>query len=150
MLKNLLFTFLLFTAFIQSISANNLPVKNQDVSPEQLKSQNKEITKLAAQQLSKNLPQVINKYTIITKIEAVGASLIYTYEINTGAKSDETVRAEDRTKWEEFYIQNVCQRSKRFLDAQVSLSYVYYSAKTKTKLFQFDVNQAKCFKIYGI
>ncbi len=144
--KLILFTILVLQ---QSIYANKLPVKNQDVSPEQLAKQNKQITKLAAEQLSKTLPQVINKYTTITNIEAKDTSLIYTYEINTGAKSDEAIIAEDRTQWEKYYIENVCKRSKRFLDAQVNLSYVYISAKTKVKLFQFDVTQAKCFAMYG-
>ena len=125
--------------------SNNLPIKNQDVSPKQLQKQNKEIVKLVAQELSKNLPQTINKYTTIVKIEGIGTSLIHTYEINTGAKSDKAVIAEDRTKWEKIYIKNVCQRSKRFLEAQIYLSYVYVSEKTKKKLFQFDVTQDKCF-----
>ena len=133
--------------FTQIILASNLPVRNQDVSPKQLQKQNKQITKLAAEQIAKSLPQVVNKYTTATNIKAIGSNLIYIYEINTGAKSDKSVIAEDRMKWEKLYIKNVCQRSKRFLDAQIKLSYQYLSAKTKVKLFQFDVTQEKCFKI---
>ncbi|MEA2017054.1 MAG: hypothetical protein U9N59_01290 [Campylobacterota bacterium] len=148
MRKILLITIIGLT-FCQSILANDLPVRNQDVSPQQLEKQNKEITKLAAEQLSKNLPQVINKFTTITSIKADGSNLTYTFEINTGAKSDETVINEDRTQWEKLYVENVCKRSKRFLDAQVKLSYQYISAKTKVKLFRFDVTQAECFKRFG-
>jgi len=137
-------------AVVQVAFAKDLPVKKQDVSPQQLESQNKQIVILAAKQMSENLPQVINKYTTITSIKADDTSLIYTYEINTGSKSDKTVQAEDRTKWEKVFTKNVCERSKRFLDAQVLLSYVYISAKTKVKLFQFDVSQAKCFKRFGL
>jgi len=131
----------------QSLLSKDLPIKNQDVSPKQLEKQNKHIIKLAAEQLSKNLPQIINKYTTMVSIKANNATLVYTSEINTGAKSDETIRNEDRTKWEKIFIQNVCQKSKRFLDAQVKLSYVYISAISKEKLFQFDITQNKCFNL---
>ncbi len=149
-MKKILNSILLLNAlFVPCAIANDLKVKNQDVSPAQLQKQNTQITELAAAQISKDLPQVINKYTTITDIQAIGAKLIYIYEIKTGAKSDKEVMAEDRTKWEKLYIANVCKRSKRFLDAQVHLSYVYNSEKTKVKLFQFDVTQAKCFKLNG-
>ena len=146
-MRKLFLIFITIVALGQSIFSADLPVKNQDVSPEQLKSQNKEITKLVATELSKNLPQVINKYTTVVSIKAVEANLIYTYEINTGAKSDDAIRAEDRTEWKKIYTENVCQRSKRFIDAQVKLSYVYTSKISKEKLFQFDIEQADCFKI---
>jgi len=141
--------FISLIALGQVLLANEMPVKNQDVSPEQLQSQNTQIAQLAAEQLSKNLPQVINKFTTITSIKASDTTLTYTYEVNTGAKSDEAVQKEDRTQWEKVYVENVCKQSKRFLDAQISLSYIYFSAKTKVKLFQFDINQAKCFKRFG-
>ena len=146
-MKKLVLLFAIITTLTQAVFGVDLPVKNQDVSAEQLKSQNKEITKLVATELSKSLPQVINKATKIISIEAIETNLIYTYEINTGAKSDDAIRAEDRTKWEKIYVKNVCKRSKRFLDAQVKLSYVYISAISKEKLFQFDIEQADCFKI---
>jgi len=143
----LLFTSMAFLA--QLVLAQSLPVKNQDVSPDQLRKQNKEIAQLAAKQLSKNLPQVVNKYTTVVSIKASGASLIYTYEIKTGAKSDEAIRKEDRTAWEKVFIENVCKRSKRFIEAQINLSYVYTSGISKEKLFQFDVTPEKCYKQYG-
>lgn len=147
--KLMILTILTIVTLGQVLFADELPVKQQDVSPEQLQKQNIQIASLAAKQLSKDLPQVINKYTTIVSVKAVDTTLTYTYEINTGAKSDETVKSEDRTNWEKIYVKNVCERSKRFLDAQVALSYVYISAKTQAKLFQFDVTQAKCFKRFG-
>lgn len=146
-MKKLLLLFTIITALTQSLVAKDLPVRNQDVSPEQLRKQNKEIAQLAANELSKNLPQVVNKYTTIVSIKAVNKTLVHTYEIKTGAKSDEAIRKEDRSAWEKVFIENVCARSKRFLDAQVELSYVYTSAISKEKLFQFDVTQIKCFNM---
>jgi len=149
MLKISSFIVSLMVILMQPIFANKLPVKNQDVSPQQLEKQNIEIAAMAATQLSKDLPKTINKFTKIVEIKAVGINLIYIYEINTGAKSDDAIIAEDRTKWEQIYVQNICKSSKRFIDAKIELSFIYKSAITKRKLFQFDVNQKKCFKIFG-
>jgi hypothetical protein len=149
-MKNIVLLVTIIVSLIQICVAKDLPIKNQDVSPAQLQKQNKKIAQLAAKQLSKNLPQVINKSTTIVSIKAVDTTLIYTYEIKSGAKSDDAIRAEDRTAWEKVFVKNVCERSKRFMDAQISLSYVYTSAISKEKLFQFDVDQQKCFKRFGM
>ena len=133
--------------FSQNILAQDMPVKNQDVSPKQLEKQNKKIAKLVAIELSKNLPQIINKYTSMVGVKAIETTIFYTYKIKTDAKSDDAIRKEDRTKWKQIFTRNVCQRSKRFLDAQINLSYVYISAISKEKLFQFDITQKKCFKL---
>ncbi len=149
MYKNLFFTFVLLATLVQSIFANSLPVKNQDVSPQQLEKQNTEIIKLAAIEESKNLPQVIDKYTTIISIEAIDATLIYTFEINTGAKSDQAVIKEDHSRMKKAITQGVCRSSKRFMDAQITKIYIYKSAISKKKLFQFNINQADCFKLFG-
>ena len=57
---------------------------------------------------------------------------------------------EDKSRMKDGVTRGVCRSSKRFMDAQITISYVYNSAKTKAKLFQFDVKQADCFKLYGI
>jgi hypothetical protein len=150
MFKNLVLTFIIGLLSTSSILANApLPIKNQDVSPEQLKSQNKEITKLVAQELSKNLPQEIDKYTKLTKVDSKEASIIYTFEINTGAKNDSAVQKEDHLRMKEAVTRGVCRSSKRFMDAQITIIYLYISAKSKSNLFQFNINQDICFKLSG-
>ena len=150
MFKNLFVVFLIAILSTQSVLANpSLPIKNQDVSPEQLRSQNIEISKLAAEQLSKNLPQKIDKYTQLTKVEAVDANIIYSFEINTGAKSDKAVQQENHSRMREAVTIGVCNSSKRFLDAQITITYIYISAKSKSNLFKFDIKQDICLKILG-
>ncbi len=149
MKKIIVLTSLLVGLFGQSAFANNLPVKNQDVSPQQLQKQNKEIVILATQAESKNLPQVVNKYTTIVSIEAVDTTMVYTFEINTGSKSDETIINEDHSKMKRMIQEGICTSSKRFMDAQITKKYIYKSAISKKKLFQFEVNQADCYDIYG-
>ena len=135
--------------FGQIVYANNLPIKNQDVSPQQLQKQNIQITKLAAAAESKNLPQTIDKYTTIISIKAVDTTLIYTFEINSGSKSDEAIIKEDHSRMKQAVTQGVCRSSKRFMDAQITKRYLYKSAISKNKLFQFDIKQADCIKIFG-
>jgi len=144
-----IFTIIFLTIIItgQSIFASNLPVKNQNVSPEQLISQNTQITKLVAEQLSKDLPKTIDKFTKFTKIVASDAKLIYTFEIDTGSKSDKEVINEDKSRMREAVAYGICRSSKRFMDAQITMTYEYVSAKSKIKLFQFDVDKSDCLKI---
>ena len=124
--------------------SNDMPVKNQDVSPQQLKKQNKQIVQLAAEQLSKNLPQTIDKYTTITKIEPKDSELIYTFEINTGAKSDKTVQKEDRTRMKKAITKGICTRSKRFMEAEITITYKYISKSSNAELFKFNIAQKDC------
>jgi hypothetical protein len=137
---------LLLLIFIQILLSNDLPIKNQDVSPAQLQKQNKQIVQLVAKEESKNLPQKVDKYTTITSIQGFNSTLIYTFEINSGSKSDEAIIKEDHSKMEKAIINGVCRSSKRFMEAQVTKIYLYKSAITKKELFRFVINQSKCNK----
>ncbi|MCD4757003.1 MAG: hypothetical protein K8R39_01900 [Arcobacteraceae bacterium] len=137
--------FILLIVSVSSLFANDLEVKQQDVSPEQLQSQNVEIAKYVAIELSKDLPKVVDKYTKFTSIKSEKTTLIYTFEINIGSKSDEAVKKEDHKRMEKAVVNGVCSTSKRFLEAQIVIIYNYVSAKSKAKLFQFEIDQNKCF-----
>ena len=99
---------------------------------------------MVVEEISKNLPQKVDNYTNLIKIRDEELTLIYTFEINTGAKSDEAVIKEDKPRMKRMVSKGICQTSKRFLDAGVSLSYEYLSASTKKILFIFTMNQKLC------
>ncbi len=122
-------------------------VQQQELPTAQLKKQNKELVKLAATEINKTLPQTIDTYTTLTKVEGKETTILYTYEINTGSKSDETVQKEDKSRMKEAVTYGICKGSKRFLDAQINISYLYISAKSKVELFRFDVSQSDCMNI---
>ena len=122
-------------------------IKQQDLPVEEMQKQKREIVKLSSEEISKTLPQVVDKYTTLTKVEGKDTTVIYTFEINTGSKSDDTVRKEDRTRMKKAVTTGICQASRRFLEAQISISYIYISAISKENLFQFDVSQADCPKV---
>jgi len=106
--------------------------------------QNLEVLKLAVVELSKDTPKEIDKYTTLIDVTSKDLTLIYIYEINTGGKSDETVRKEDHQRMRDAVTTGTCRSSKRFLKSGISLSYLYNSAVSKEKLFQFDISQKDC------
>ena len=115
-----------------------------DNNVEDMKVQNRKIVGLVVEELSKDLPKTVDRYTQFVGIKSDDLTLIYIFEINTGSKSDKTVQNEDHARMQSAVVQGVCRSSQRFLDAQINISYLYKSAKTKVKLFQFDITQADC------
>jgi len=116
----------------------------QEYPIDKIQEQNKKIIKMVVEEISKTLPQKVDKYTEMTKIRDENLTLIYTFEINTGAKSDEAVKKEDKSRMEKAITKGVCQSSKRFLDANVTLTYEYMSATSKNELFSFTMTQQIC------
>jgi hypothetical protein len=97
-------------------------IQTRDLPVNELVKQNREIVKLASEEISKTLPQKVDSYTTLLKVEGKDTTLTYVFEINTGAKSDETVRKEDRTRMKEAITIGICKSSKRFLDAEIDIS----------------------------
>ncbi len=141
-MKKLLLAFSIIATLSQSILAEG--IKQQDLPVDKMQKQKMQIVKLSSEEISKTLPQTVDKYTILTKVEGKDTMITYTFEINTGAKSDEAVKKEDRTRMQKAVTTGICQSSKRFIDAQINISYIYISAKSKAELFRFDVTQADC------
>lgn len=106
--------------------------------------QNQNVIKMAASDMSKQLPQKVDDYTQLVKIEAKEQTLVYVFEINTGAKSDEAIIKEDKSRMKRAVTTGICNSSKRFLQSGIDISYVYTSAVSKKVLFQFDVDQKDC------
>lgn len=127
-----------------SLLASDTPTRTGIFPEKEMKTQNKKIAKLVASEITSTLPQIIDKYTTLSSVKSEETTLIYTFEINTGVKSDETVKKEDRTRMRKAVTTGVCQSSRKFLEAGINTSYVYVSAKTKVRLFQFDIAQKDC------
>ncbi len=151
---NKIIAFLLFVISTSSLFAeNNLPATSDPVMKEkadkQMKLQNRMVLNSAVEAYAKNLPQKVDKYTTFTKVEAKDLTLVRTYEINTGSKSDQAVQNEDRSRMHDAVKYGVCTTSKRFLDSDINLSYVYKSAKSKVELFRFDISAKDCANIWA-
>jgi len=127
---------------VTSLNADGLQTQEMPVT--EMQKQNQQIVRMASEEMTKTLPQKVDKYTTLQRVEGEGSRLTYVFEINTGAKSDEVVKKEDRSRMKKAVTNGICTSAKRFLDAQIDISYLYTSAATKAKLFQFDVSQADC------
>ena len=110
-----------------------------------MQKQNRTIVKMASEALSKSLPQKIDAYTTLMKIEARDETLVYLFEVNTGAKSDEAVKKEDRIRMQKAVTRGICNSSQRFLKVDINISYIYLSARTQNELFHFNVDRTDCF-----
>jgi len=147
MQKRLLFLGL--TLLTMSTSATDIIKEGQEYPLEKMKEQNQQIIKMVVKEISKTLPQKVDKYTNMTQIADKNTTLIYTFEINTKPKSDESVRKEDKPRMEKAVTKGVCQSSKRFLDSGITLNYAYLNASTKKELFTFSINQQKCKELHN-
>ena len=134
------------TAPLDTPTKEPAPKMRIDDNVQDLKTQNREIVALVVKELSRDLPKKVDQYTEFVGIKNDGLTLIYIFEINTGAKSDAAIIKEDHSRMQEAVTQGVCRSSQRFLDAQINISYLYQSAKSKEKLFQFDITKADCTK----
>ena len=119
-------------------------LQTQELPVSEMKKQKREIVKLSSEEINKTMPQVVDTYTTLRKVEGKDTTLVYTFEINTGAKSDETVRNEDKSRMKKAVTKGICQSASRFIEADISISYIYVSAVSKAKLFQFDVSKKDC------
>jgi len=119
----------------------------QEYPADKFKEQNSQIIKMVVSEISKSLPQKVDKYTTMTTIRDENLTLIYTFEINTGSKSDEAVIKEDKPRMQKAVTKGVCQTSQKFLDADITLAYEYKSATTQKELFTFLITKERCKEI---
>lgn len=148
-MKNILYSLLLI-ASTSVFATDNITVDPaaQANADKQLKLQNKNVIKHVVEELSSKLPQVVDQYTTFTKISSDDLRLIYTFEINTGAKSDEAVRKEDSSRMAGYIKEGICTSSKRFLESDIAITYAYQSTTTKNELFSFTVVAKDCLKVW--
>jgi hypothetical protein len=141
-MKQLLLIF--FCGLFFHLDASEPVVKTQEFPKEELQKQKEQIAAMVVKEIAKTLPQKIDTYTTLTSIKSDGSTLVYTFEINSGAKSDEAIIKEDHSRMQRAVTEGVCQSSSKFLAAGINTRYIYRSAKSKKELFVFDITEAKC------
>lgn len=135
---------LLFSAIFLPLISFASNITTQQMPLDKMQEQNREITKLAAIELSKTLPQIIDKHTKLTKVEAQDTTLVYSYEIDAAPKSDAQIKQEDHTRMKKAITNGICSSSQRFLKANIAIRYIYNSAHSKNELFRFDIDAKSC------
>jgi len=138
---------LLLLAFSITLFASDLKIRSQQFPATEMEAQNVTIAKMSAEALSKDLPHNVDKYTTLETVISEEATIIYTFIINSGSKSDEAIQKEDHSRMKKAITIGVCQSAKRLLNAKINITYIYQSAKTKAELFRFDISQKDCIGI---
>ncbi len=111
---------------------------------EKIEIQNRNVVKAAAEELSRELPKRVDRFTELVAISAEGQTLAYTFEIDAAPKSDETLIREGADRMKRNVTAGVCATSRRFLQSGITISYRYVSAPTKRELFRFDIDESIC------
>ncbi len=119
-MKNILLSLILFGT-ISSFANETLKVdpSAQAKANKQMKIQNRNVIEHVVKELSSNLPQRIDNYTTFIEISSDDLTLNYTFEINTGSKSDEAVIKEDEPRMASYIKERICQSSKRFTNEYI-------------------------------
>jgi len=112
-------------------------------TPDKNMLQNQNVIDMAAKSLSKDLPQKVDTFTSLVAVKSKPGTLVYVFEINAPA-SDEQIMKKDKSRMEKSIVKGVCRSSKRFLDSDIKISYVYIGAKSKKELFKFDIDKKEC------
>ncbi len=143
-MKQYFLQYTLLLCVASALYAKAMPMQTQEFPKKEMKKQNIQIASLAAQAMSKNLPKQIDKYTTLLSVKNDATTLVYTFAINSDAKSDAAIQKEDHKRMQKAVTEGVCQSSQRFLQAGIDTAYVYVSVKTKKPLFRFDITKDKC------
>ncbi|WP_292664360.1 hypothetical protein [Nitratifractor sp.] len=117
-----------------------------DMMPAKMREQNRDIVRKAAASLSKELPKKVDAYTTLESVRAEDTTLLYTFSLTVGPKSDEAIRKEGEARMRRNVTRGVCRGSRRFLDAGITVAYRYLNAATGKELFRFDIDKKACEK----
>ncbi len=115
-----------------------------DMSVEMLRKQNLQVVHKAVEGLRETLPRKVDFYTTLVGVDSNGTQLIYTFEVDGGPKSDETLRKEGKERMAPRVKQGICQSAERFLKAGISIRYRYLSHTSKAEILQVDVAEKDC------
>jgi len=114
-----------------------------DLSIDKMREQNLIVVKKAAEGIRQSLPQKVDDFTKLIAIDSNGTRLTYTFEVNTGAKSDETMRKEGM-KMAPRILKGICHSAERFMEADILLTYRYVSSATRNEVLRVDADKSKC------
>ncbi|WP_456403600.1 hypothetical protein [Hydrogenimonas sp.] len=120
------------------------PALFADELAEKIRIQNQNVVKAAAESLAGELPKRVDAHTRLIAIDPKGETLLYTFEIDAGPKSDEAVIAEGKERMGRNVTAGICATSRRFLESGITIAYRYVSAATGRELFRFDIDEKRC------
>ena len=114
-----------------------------DLSVDKMRKQNLLIVRKAAEGIGESLPQRVDAYTKLTAVDANGTRLIYTFEVDAGPKSIESMRAKGHLMAPRI-LSGICRSAQRFMEADITLTYRYLALPSRQEVLRVDANKTKC------
>lgn len=111
---------------------------------DKMKVQNLHVVQKAVEGIGEHLPQQVDRYTVLTGIDGNGTRLIYTFEVDGGVRSDAALKEDGEKRMAPVIKRGICEGSKRFLQADISIRYRYLSKATRHEILRVDVNREDC------
>jgi hypothetical protein len=115
-----------------------------DLSIDKMKEQNLNVVKKAVEGIGENLPEKVDKYTVLTGIDSNGTQLIYTFEVDGGMRSDEALREDGEKRMAPIVKEGICKSARRFLQSDIDICYRYVNKATKNVILRVVVNKKDC------
>jgi hypothetical protein len=115
-----------------------------DLHVDKMREQNLNVVKKAVEGIGETLPQKIDPYTTMVRIESNGTKLIYTLEVDAGPKSDEALRSEGEKRIAPVVKRGICKSAERFLKAGIDIAYRYLNKATGNEILRVEVTEKDC------
>ena len=119
-------------------------LQQQTLSVEKMREQNLNVVQKAVEGIGETLPQKVDKFTTLTKVDSNGTQLIYIFEVDGGMRSDAVLKEEGEKRIAPVVKRGICHQLKRFLDSDIDISYRYLSKATKHQVLKVDVSKKDC------
>ncbi len=114
-----------------------------DLSIDKIRQQNLTVVQKAVEGIRKTLPQKVDNYTQFVAIESNDTRLIYTFEVDAGPKTDETLKKEGKGMAPRIF-KGMCTSAERFIQADIALTYRYVNKATQSEILRIDADKKLC------
>jgi len=117
---------------------------NGDLKVDKMRIQNLNVVKKAVEGIRETLPQKVDAYTQMVGVDSNDMELIYTFEVDAGPKSDETLKKDGQTRMTPVIRKGICTDAKRFLQSDITITYLYLNKATQNEILKVTMDKKAC------
>ena len=115
-----------------------------DLDIDKMRAQNLNVVKKAVEGIRETLPQKVDAYTKMVGVDSKNTELIYTFEVDAGPKSDETLKKDGQRRMTSVIKRGICSDAKRFLQSDITITYRYLNKTTQNEILKVTMNKEAC------
>ena len=117
---------------------------NGDLKIDKMRMQNLNVVKKAVEGIRETLPQKVDAYTQMVSVDSNGTELIYTFEVDAGPKSDDTLKKDGQSRMAPVIRKGICTDAKRFLQSDIIITYRYLNKATQNEILKVTIDKKAC------